>query len=85
MFDQQLPATPIQVIKNTFSDRLPRFSLPLGEDSVKWTVWLSEEALASRVNTLSQIAVLKGKEREDWTDLRVYGALLDAWTAGRLD
>ncbi|KAI1414729.1 S-adenosyl-L-methionine-dependent methyltransferase [Hypoxylon sp. FL1857] len=64
VFDQQLPATPIQVIKDTFTDRLPRFSLPLGEDSVKWTVWLSEEALSLRLNTLSQIALLKGEKRE---------------------
>ncbi|KAI2602347.1 S-adenosyl-L-methionine-dependent methyltransferase [Hypoxylon sp. NC1633] len=66
VFDQQLPSNPIQVIKNTFTDRLPRFSLPLGEDSVKWTIWLSEEALLSRMTTLSQIAVLKGEKREAW-------------------
>ncbi|OTB11823.1 hypothetical protein K445DRAFT_209782 [Daldinia sp. EC12] len=69
VFDQQLPGNPIQVIKDTFTDRLPRFSLPLGEDSIKWTVWLSEEALASRLNTLSQIAVLKSEEREAWVKL----------------
>ncbi|KAI8961420.1 S-adenosyl-L-methionine-dependent methyltransferase [Daldinia sp. FL1419] len=66
VFDQQLPGNPIQVIKDTFTDQLPRFSLPLGEDSTKWTVWLSEEALASRLNTLSQIAVLRGDERDAW-------------------
>ncbi|KAI0135124.1 S-adenosyl-L-methionine-dependent methyltransferase [Daldinia grandis] len=66
VFDQQLPSNPLQVIKDTFTDQLPRFSLPLGEDSIKWTVWLSEEALASRLNTLSQIAVLKDDKREAW-------------------
>ncbi|KAI1383457.1 S-adenosyl-L-methionine-dependent methyltransferase [Hypoxylon trugodes] len=69
VFDQQLPGNPIQVIKDTFNDDLPRFSLPLGEDSTKWTVWLSEETLASRLNTLSQVAVLKGEEREAWLKL----------------
>ncbi|KAI1105527.1 S-adenosyl-L-methionine-dependent methyltransferase [Jackrogersella minutella] len=66
VFDQQLPATPFQALKDTFTNRLPRFSLPLGEDSVKWTVWLTEEALSLRLKTLSQIAVLKGGEREVW-------------------
>lgn len=46
-------------------DHLPKFSLPLGEDSVNWTVWLSEDALWARINTLSQITVLKGEEREN--------------------
>ncbi|OTB05975.1 hypothetical protein M426DRAFT_319353 [Hypoxylon sp. CI-4A] len=69
VFDQQLPSNPLQVIKDTLTDRLPRFSLPLGEDKVKWTVWLSEEALSARLNTLSQIAVLKGEEREAWNKI----------------
>ncbi|CAJ2501157.1 Uu.00g040100.m01.CDS01 [Anthostomella pinea] len=61
VFEQQ--PNPFQVIKDAFTDHLPRFSLPLGEDSVKWTVWLTEDALWARFNTLSQIAVLKGDER----------------------
>ncbi|KAI1312387.1 S-adenosyl-L-methionine-dependent methyltransferase [Xylaria venustula] len=64
VFEQQPPANPVQAIRNTFADHLPRFSLPLGENKVKWTIWLSEEALWARVNTLSQIAVLQGEERE---------------------
>ncbi|KAK0672808.1 S-adenosyl-L-methionine-dependent methyltransferase [Cercophora samala] len=40
------------------------FTLPLGEETVKWTVWLSEEALWSRINTLSQVAILEGSDRE---------------------
>ncbi|KAJ3555261.1 hypothetical protein NPX13_g10390 [Xylaria arbuscula] len=64
VFEQQPPANPVQAIKNTFSDHLPRFSLPLGESRVKWTMWLSEDALWARINTLSQIAVLKGEGRE---------------------
>ncbi|KAI0173379.1 S-adenosyl-L-methionine-dependent methyltransferase [Hypoxylon sp. FL1284] len=69
VFDQQLPANPVQVIKSTLTNNLPSFSLPLGEDTTKWTVWLSEEALASRLNTLSQIAILKGDEREAFVKL----------------
>ena len=51
-------------MRDTISDRLPRFSLPIGEASDKWTVWLTEDALWSRFNTLSQIAALKGEQRE---------------------
>ncbi|ORY65799.1 methyltransferase [Pseudomassariella vexata] len=65
VFDQDLPSNPFQVIKKTIADHLPTFSLPIGEGSVKWTNWLSEEALWSRFNTLSQVAVLKGKDRDN--------------------
>ena len=60
MFEKELPYTPLAVIKNTITNRLPRFSLPLGEQRTAWTVWLSEEALWARLQTLSQIAVLEG-------------------------
>ncbi|KAK6071233.1 methyltransferase C25B8.09 [Seiridium cupressi] len=65
VFERQTPGNPLQVVKDTLFDHLPKFSLPLGEDSVKWTVWLSEDALWSRINTLSQVAVLQGQEREN--------------------
>ncbi|KAI1078290.1 S-adenosyl-L-methionine-dependent methyltransferase [Whalleya microplaca] len=64
VFEQQMPTSPVQVIKDTLFDHMPKFSLPLGEHSMKWTVWLSEEALWSRFNTLSQVATLKGEARE---------------------
>ncbi|KAI0409631.1 methyltransferase [Xylaria palmicola] len=64
VFEDQPPTNPIQAITNGLADRLPRFSLPLGQSSVKWAMWLSEEALWARINTLSQIAVLKGEERD---------------------
>ena len=35
----------------------------MGQDTVSWTVWLSEEALWNRFNTLSQIAVLEGEKK----------------------
>jgi hypothetical protein len=37
------------------------FSLPLGQDQVKWHVWLDEEALWNRLRTLSHFAVLEGE------------------------
>jgi len=42
------------------------FSIPLGERTVHWTVWLSEDALWRRISTLSQVAVLEGHEREQF-------------------
>ncbi|KAH6648551.1 methyltransferase [Truncatella angustata] len=65
VFERQPPGNPLQVVRDTLLDRLPKFSLPIGEDSVRWTVWLSEDALWSRINTLSQIAVLKDQDREN--------------------
>lgn len=41
------------------------FSVPLGEDSVEWTHWLSEAALWRRINTLSHVALLEGQDKED--------------------
>lgn len=61
-----MPGSPFQAIKNTLSDDLPDFSLPIGEETEKWTIWLSDEALWSRYNTLSQVAVLKGEQREEF-------------------
>jgi hypothetical protein len=44
---------------------MPKFSLPLGEDKAKWTVWLSDEGVWARYRTLSQIAVLEGEKLEE--------------------
>ena len=54
--------TPLQTIKDTLKQDLPDFSLPLGEETEEWTVWLTEQALWERYSTLSQIAVLEGEE-----------------------
>ncbi|KAI1172517.1 S-adenosyl-L-methionine-dependent methyltransferase [Nemania sp. FL0916] len=64
VFEKQPPKDPIQVIRNTLADHLPRFSLPLGENSIQWTTWLGEDALWARINTLSQIAMLKDEQKE---------------------
>jgi len=42
----------------------PFFSLPLGEDSVKWTVWLTKDAIWERFRTLSHIANLEEGQLE---------------------
>lgn len=64
VFDRQLKTNPVQVLRDTLTGNLPQFSVPLGQDSVEWTCWLSEEALWRRINTLSHVALLQGKERE---------------------
>lgn len=60
--------TPLQTIKDTILQDFPDFSLPLGEESEEWTVWLSEDGLWDRYSTLSQIAVLEGKELKQTKD-----------------
>jgi hypothetical protein len=64
VFQRQLKSNPLVILRDSFTDNLPKFSLPLGEDSVRWTVWLSEEALWARINTLSHVAILEGEQRE---------------------
>jgi hypothetical protein len=65
VFEAQQDTTPVQTLVDTFTHRLPQFSLPLREELVKWTVWLTEQSVWERYLTLSQIAVLKGAKRED--------------------
>ncbi|KUI63284.1 hypothetical protein VP1G_10437 [Cytospora mali] len=63
VFSKQLKSNPVQVLCDTLTNNLPQFSLPIGQDSVEWTHWLSEEALWKRINTLSQVAMLEGEGR----------------------
>lgn len=65
VFDAQLKTNPLQVLRDTVTGRLPRFSVPLGQEDVSWTHWLTEEALWQRIKTLSHVAVLEGAEREE--------------------
>jgi hypothetical protein len=60
VFDNQIKSTPLTI--TAFAS--PLFSLPLGEDVVKWTVWLTKENIWKRFSTLSQIAVLEGEALE---------------------
>lgn len=39
-FEEQLETTPLQTIKDTLAGNFPSFSLPLGEDEDKWSVFL---------------------------------------------
>ncbi|KAJ8069608.1 hypothetical protein OCU04_000046 [Sclerotinia nivalis] len=64
VFEDQLDSTPLQTLKDTFSQDFPQFSLPLGEDHVEWTVWLSDEAICNRFGTLSAITVLEPEKKE---------------------
>ena len=57
VFDKQLSTTPFSI-----QSADPLFSLPIGEDAVKFTVWQSREAIWERFNTLSQISVLEQEQ-----------------------
>jgi len=60
VFENQVKTTPFTVTALAN----PLFSLPLGEEQVKWTVWLSKESIWKRYGTLSQIAILEGEDLE---------------------
>jgi hypothetical protein len=64
VFDQQQDTTPLQTLKDTFTKNFPSFSLPLGEETVEWTTWLSDDGVWSRFTTLSQIANLENEAKE---------------------
>jgi hypothetical protein len=53
--------------------------LPIGEDDVRWTVWLSDEELWSRYTTLSQIANPQ-EEKKEQIRKAVFDALKDPST-----
>lgn len=59
VFENQVKSTPLTITALAN----PLFSLPLGEDQQKWTVWLSPENLWARYSTLSHIAVQEGEQR----------------------
>lgn len=59
VFDDQNAGNPLSL---HFAN--PLFGLPLGEGSVDFETSLSKEALWSRMRTLSQFAILEGKELE---------------------
>ncbi|CCF38633.1 methyltransferase [Colletotrichum higginsianum] len=41
--------------------KMPLFSVPVGEEKVPFTTWLTPEAIWNRLRTLSQVAVLQGE------------------------
>lgn len=60
IFDEQIESNPLSIATSAE----PLFSLPLGENVERWEIWLSKEAVWDRFNTLSQITMLKGEEKE---------------------
>ena len=67
VFESQQEAT-------LFHATTPKFSLPIGEDSIRWTVWLQDEDIWSRYSTLSQIANQTAEQKAK-TKQRVLEAL----------
>lgn len=65
VFEQQLDTTPLQTLKDTFNQDLPLFSLPLGTEDIKWTVYLTDDELWLRYSTLSQIANQEDGKKEE--------------------
>lgn len=58
VFDKQLSTTPFGI---QAAD--PLFSLPIGEEFVRFSIWLSREAFWERYQTLSQISNLNAEQR----------------------
>ncbi|TDZ34890.1 putative methyltransferase-like [Colletotrichum sidae] len=64
IFDRQLDANPLRAVRDIVLEggrKMPLFSVPVGEDRVPFSVWLTPEALWKRVSTLSQVALLRGE------------------------
>ena len=59
VFDKQLSTNPLSILT---AESL--FSLPIGEDSVRWSIWLGRDDIWRRFHTLSQIANLEGQQLE---------------------
>lgn len=63
VFDRQLDPNPLRAVAEVVLEggrKMPRFSVPVGEEKVPFTVWLTPEAVWNRLRTLSQVAVLGG-------------------------
>lgn len=52
------------VFEQQAKNAAPMFSTPIETTSVPFTLWLKPDALWDRVNTLSQISILAGAERD---------------------
>jgi hypothetical protein len=77
VFEEQQDSSPLQTLKDIVHHDLPLFSLPLGEETIQWSTWLNDDAIWARYTTYSQIANLRGEERES-VKRRVYEALRGA-------
>jgi hypothetical protein len=76
VFEEHQNSALLQVLNDTLTGHMPMFSLPLGEENVKWTVWLTDTAVWSRYATLSMIANL-GEDRKEEIRKEVFDALKD--------
>lgn len=54
------------VWQDVFDRQKGLFATPIGHDSTEWTIWLSPDALWSRLRTLSHIAILEGSAADDF-------------------
>ncbi|KAK2065304.1 methyltransferase domain-containing protein [Colletotrichum caudatum] len=71
VFDNQLDSNPLRAVKDVIMEggrKMPLFSVPVGEEKVPFTVWLTPEALWNRIRTLSQVAVLEGDAAKAFKD-----------------
>ena len=59
VFNKQLSTNPLSILTAQ-----PLFSLPIGEDSVRWSIWLSRDDIWQRFHTLSQNSNLEGQQLE---------------------
>jgi len=75
IFEKQQDTNPLQTLKDIVTHNLPRFSLPIGEENVEWTVYLNDEAVWDRYTTLSQISNLRGSDRFDEVRKEVFDSL----------
>ncbi|TLD20634.1 hypothetical protein PspLS_08354 [Pyricularia sp. CBS 133598] len=70
VFTNQLASSPFQALRGGVSGKMPRFSLPLGEERVPFSIWLSEDELWRRMCTLSQMSILMKKGGGEAQELR---------------
>jgi len=60
IFDDPLKSNPLSI----HTAPPPLFGLPIGQDSVDFSIWLSKENIWKRYSTISHIAILEGEERK---------------------
>ncbi|KAI7917959.1 hypothetical protein PoMZ_05557 [Pyricularia oryzae] len=70
VFTSQLASSPLQALRGGASGKTPRFSLPLGEERVPFSIWLSEDELWRRMCTLSQMSIIVKKGGDEARELR---------------
>ena len=59
VFDKQLSTNPLSILTAQ-----PLFPLPIGEGSMRWSIWLSRDDIWQRFHMLSQISNVEGQQLE---------------------